>query len=135
MSGSDLVKLILILHFPFSLFISLKIRSAWCLQDNIYLWFSEMRLKNATSRYLNYWNLILRIRVGQIQWMIKLMSTASGEGPFPIDNGWIQTLFLGILKSLNIRFLTAASESTSKMSHKLENMRSHDFRILRNFSI
>ena len=42
-------------------------------------------------------------------------------------NGWIQTLFLGILKSLNIEILTKPSESTSKMSQKLEKMRSRDF--------
>ena len=49
--------------------------------------------------------------------------------------GRIQTLFLGILKSLNIRITTAPSESTSKISQKLENMRSCDFRILWKFSI
>ena len=46
------------------------------------------------------------------------------------SNGWIQTLFLGILKSLNIGISTAPSESTSKMSQKLKNMMSRDFRIL-----
>ena len=52
-----------------------------------------------------------------------------------LDNGSIQTLFLGILKSLNIPIPTRSSESTSKMSQKLKNMRSCDFRILGNFQI
>ena len=50
-------------------------------------------------------------------------------------NGWIQTLFLRILKNLNIEISTRPSESTSKMSQKLEKMRSRGFRDVWNFSI
>ena len=49
--------------------------------------------------------------------------------------GSIQTLFLGFLKSFNIGISTTPSESTSKMSQKLKNMRSRDIRILWKFSI
>ena len=52
-----------------------------------------------------------------------------------IPNGWIQTFFLGILKSLNIGISIASSESTSKMSQKLKNIRSRDCRNFRKFSI
>jgi len=51
------------------------------------------------------------------------------------NKGSIQTLFLGILKSLNIPIPNRPSETTSKMSHKLENMRSRDIRILGKFSV
>ena len=55
------------------------------------------------------------------------------NGMFSI--GWIQTLFLRILKSLNIEISTRPSDSASKMSQKFEKLRFRDFRDVWNFSI
>ena len=49
--------------------------------------------------------------------------------------GSIQTLFRGILKSLNILISTRPSDSSSKMSQKTENIRSRDCRNFHKFSI
>ena len=50
-------------------------------------------------------------------------------------NGSIQTLFRGILKSLNILISTGPSDSSSKMSQETENIRSRDCQNFRKFSI
>ena len=65
-------------------------------------------------------NIHLNIRFMNIRWTM---------------NGSIQTLFRGILKSLNILISTGPSDSSSKMSQKTENIRSRDCRNFRKFSI
>ena len=51
------------------------------------------------------------------------------------ENGSIQTLFRGILKSLNILISTGPSDSSSKMSQQTENIKSRDCQNFRKFSI
>ena len=46
-----------------------------------------------------------------------------------VSNGWIQTLFLWILKSSNFGISTISSDSQSKMSQESKKIRSRDRRI------
>ena len=63
------------------------------------------------------------------------MSAKKCRGEKYLAIGSIQTLFRGILKSLNILISTGPSDSSSKMSQKTENIRSRDCRNFRKFSI